>query len=363
MKVQAVPKYQLIAEELKREIRHNGFGSDKALPSHNDLISKYRVSLGTVRQALNKLATEGWVKSEPGRGVFANQVSDDRPVRRGEKEATVGFAVFGSCDKTDPVNMQFLHGAAGVIQELGKDLNYGVFGLEAAKEEGFHRFLDRVSSVVVCQGVGPEILEVLRARKIKTVILGHMPRGDIHYDDFHQVYCDLENAGYLGAQALALYGHRKIGYVYKLEKETLNQAVLKGMDQACRQYGISNEGIFFVPNPDAGREELDRISRMREMTGLITFGDHGSIALIRGLESRGVRVPEDKSVVGIGSLSADLLVGWDLALTRVNINFPLMGQEAARLLLSETKAAVHKMTPVFFEKGSTVRMNTELSEK
>jgi DNA-binding LacI/PurR family transcriptional regulator len=363
LKVQIVPKYQLIAEELKQEIKRKNFDANQALPSHNDLINRYGVSLGTVRQALNKLTSEGWIKAEPGRGVFANPILDDQPVLPRAKEATVGFAVFGQCDRADPVNMQFLHGAAAVVQESGKDLNYGVFSLEAAKEESFHRFLDRASYVLVCQGVGPEILEVLRARKMKTVIIGHMPRLDINYDDFHQVYCDLENAGYLAAQALALYGHRKIGYVYKLQKDTLNQAVMKGIDQACRQYGITNEGIFFVPNPEAGKEELDRICSRGEITGLIGFGDHGCISLIRGLEARRAKVPEDKSVVGIGSLPPELLVGWDRTLTRVNINFPLMGEEAARLLLSETKAAIHKMTPVYFEKGSTLQLNTALSEK
>lgn len=358
MKVQVIPKYRLIADELKQEIKDKSFTTGRALPSHNELISKYGVSLGTVRQALNKLVTEGWIKTERGRGVFANQILDDQPVYPRAKEATVGFAVFGSCDKADPVNMQFLHGAATVIQESGKDLTYGVFSQAAAREENFHRFLDRVSSVLVCQGVEVEILELLRARGIKTVIVGHLPRVDIDCDDFHQVYCDLENAGYLGAQALAMYGHRKIGYVYKMKKDTLNQAVMKGIEEACRQYGISNEGIFYVPNPEGGREELDRICGRGEITGLIGFGDHGSIALIRELEARGVRVPEDKSVVGIGSLSADLMVGWDRALTRVNINFPLMGQEAARLLLSETKAVIHKMTPVYFEKGSTLRVVT-----
>ena len=353
----SVPKYQTIADDLKQAIRDRKIDPGQLLPSHQDLIQQYRVSLGTIRQALNHLVVEGWVRTERGRGVFANQLSEDRPVRHWEKQSTVGFGVFGNqFEKNDPVNMQFLHGAASVVQERGKELVYGIFPPEPAGDETFLRFLDRVSAVMVCQEVEPKLLEVLRARSVKTVIVGHMPRLDIPCDDFHQVYCDLESAGYLAAQVLALYGHRKVAFINKLAKETLVQPTAQGIRRACEQYRLNNEGIFYVTNPAQTQDTLDRLVSIRDLTGLIVFGDHGSITFIRHLENRGIQVPENRSVVGIGGLAPEQLVGWEGRLSRVNNNFYLMGQEAARLLLTDTPAAIHKITPVHFEKGATVGM-------
>jgi DNA-binding LacI/PurR family transcriptional regulator len=70
----------------------------------------------------------------------------------------------------------------------------------------------------------------------------------------------------------------------------------------------------------------------------------------------GVSVPQDKSIISIGGLPREMLIGWDIPMTRVNVNYRLMAQEAARLLVTESRAAIHKPVPATLEKGQTITM-------
>ena len=73
------PKYQRIADDLRRAIRAGEHPAGERMPAETDLVQRYEVSLPTIRQALGVLRAEGLIESRQGIGTY---VRDSRRLQR-----------------------------------------------------------------------------------------------------------------------------------------------------------------------------------------------------------------------------------------------------------------------------------------
>ncbi len=73
----AGPLYHQINELLMERIRSRSWEIGSTLPNETDLAREYGVSVGTMRKALQRLETLGWISRRRGRGTF---VSDPQQV-------------------------------------------------------------------------------------------------------------------------------------------------------------------------------------------------------------------------------------------------------------------------------------------
>lgn len=62
-------KYDTIYKDLKMKIESNEFAALELLPSENSLIQMYGCSRNTVRRAVSRLVTDGYVQTMQGKGV------------------------------------------------------------------------------------------------------------------------------------------------------------------------------------------------------------------------------------------------------------------------------------------------------
>lgn len=71
---------QKVAEAIKAWVMENGWGPGVRLPSEPELISRFGMAKGTIREAIRILEAQGLVRSRtgPGGGVFVHQVSEER---------------------------------------------------------------------------------------------------------------------------------------------------------------------------------------------------------------------------------------------------------------------------------------------
>src|SRR5947209_1130112 len=65
-----LPLYYQLKEVLKQQIRAGHLAPHTAIPSEPELVSSYRVSRATVRQALSELVHEGLLYRQHGKGTF-----------------------------------------------------------------------------------------------------------------------------------------------------------------------------------------------------------------------------------------------------------------------------------------------------
>jgi GntR family transcriptional regulator len=99
------PVYKQIADALRDEIKAGVFEPGARLPSEAQLVERFGVSQGTVRQGLALLRSDGAVVAEHGRGVFVRQqpkirrVAYDRFSRRHRKEGKAAY--FAEAEQMD----------------------------------------------------------------------------------------------------------------------------------------------------------------------------------------------------------------------------------------------------------------------
>jgi GntR family transcriptional regulator len=67
---QPLPKYFKIYEELLNQIREGKYKENDLFPSDTELVKKYDVSRGTVREAIKLLFQQGYLVREQGKGTF-----------------------------------------------------------------------------------------------------------------------------------------------------------------------------------------------------------------------------------------------------------------------------------------------------
>jgi GntR family transcriptional regulator len=67
------PKYQRIADELRRRIQDGTYAPGARMPAETDLTELFKVSLPTIRQALTVLRAEGLIESRHGIGTFVKE--------------------------------------------------------------------------------------------------------------------------------------------------------------------------------------------------------------------------------------------------------------------------------------------------
>ena len=65
-----MPKFYQIFEDLYRDIRDGHYQEGERIPSESELIEKYKVSRGTIREALKMLLYQGFIVREKGKGTF-----------------------------------------------------------------------------------------------------------------------------------------------------------------------------------------------------------------------------------------------------------------------------------------------------
>ncbi|WP_433187113.1 GntR family transcriptional regulator [Actinoallomurus sp. CA-150999] len=119
------PRYRRIADDLRAKIDQKVYAADDQLPSEPELMEEYGVSRNTVRLALNLLANEGRIVSQPGRGTFVRTRtvlnftlgvegpgSEHDPEYRSEIEAQQRTPGWG------PVTMRVLPATTGIADRL-----------------------------------------------------------------------------------------------------------------------------------------------------------------------------------------------------------------------------------------------------
>ena len=68
-----IPLYHQLSEEIKSQIKKGKLIPGSPVPSESKLISKYKLSRGTVRQAMQKLENDKLIERFPGRGTFVSE--------------------------------------------------------------------------------------------------------------------------------------------------------------------------------------------------------------------------------------------------------------------------------------------------
>ncbi len=155
------------------------------------------------------------------------------------------------------------------------------------------------------------------------------------HTSLHTVKADYALAAYTAVTYLVEQGHSRIGFVGNMSLPAFYTQIFSGYQKALKAAGLSLELDWFFDKIH-GPESLEKyIGRMLEQeklpTAVFCMEDILAVELIRCLQKKGVRVPEDISVISID----DILIAAQSypALTTVALDKEALGTYAVDILM------------------------------
>lgn len=170
------------------------------------------------------------------------------------------------------------------------------------------------------------------------------------------VVLDQRRAAELTLRHLYLLGHRKIAFMRggshssdADDRWECLKAVAKELGVAVRTE-LTVQLKLMVSTPELGFEPAcELLNRKAQFTALVCYDDIAAIGAIRALRERGLRVPEDISVVGFDDIQSAAF--HNPSITTIRQPLHQMGMIAAQILLERVRgqAAVPRTLPVMPE--------------
>jgi LacI family transcriptional regulator len=267
---------------------------------------------------------------------------------RSQRSNIVGVMVF---DITDPFCTPILRGLENSLYQA----NYLSLLADAHNEpHRFERYLEmlldrRVEGLIVVANwlvADIELLADLNAKQVPTVIAGRA----YEIDTVSTVAVDNEAGAALALEHLYNLGHREIAFLRGPRVLASSGQRWKGIRSFANSAGLKLDAKRIAELPEsldanssfeAGVQLTTELLRQgKTFTALMAYDDMTALGALRALKQKGLRVPEDCSVVGFDDVAqAGLSVP---ALTTVRQPMEAMGSMSVGIMLDSIKAVDQK---------------------
>ncbi len=319
-------------------IRGERFKAGQSLPAERQLAVEFEVSRGIVRSALKNLSDQGLLESKP----------NCRPVVRASKRVDTStrrhVAIWLWPTTSDFAASSILKGiqGAGLDGDTRLLIGSAPFGDWEATFEAEKNFLDSLADDPVEAGaivwyLGADrnrpSLERLRRANVPLIFIDRQPPAGFSADF---VGTNNENAARLAVEHLIGLGHRRIGLITNVEGVSTVAERETGYLRALRNFGLSADPDLVqrdsVDEPIGIETILDHYLSLKEPpTAVFCINDHLALQLHDITGRRGIKVPQELSIVGFDGLLRWVPGGGYL--TTAEQDFYRMGQLAAELVI------------------------------
>lgn len=325
-----------------------------------DVAAHAHVNISTVSRALNPEAR--------------HLISDEAVVRVIESARAIGY-------RQNKLASALTSGRSHVVGILLPDIENAVFppmvrGIEERlAKEGY--------AVLIANAAGSaadreRVLEQMFGRQVDGLVvatasrddqvvrrcaLEHVPVVLVNRSEEHRLAPEVVNDDFYSMQMaidhLAGLGHRRIGHVAGPDALATGHARSQGFQLAAQRNKIPNHCIVEATEftREAGRIACaELLRRYRAVTAIVAANDLLALGCYDSLAARGLRCPQDVSVVGHNDIPLVDMVSPPL--TTLRIQHREMGRQAAQLLLEqfrapETKPVRITLAPELMIRGST----------
>ncbi|MEG1946613.1 MAG: GntR family transcriptional regulator [Lachnospiraceae bacterium] len=297
-------KYKIIEDYIKNEVISENLKNGDKIYSESQLMVKFNVSRHTVREAINRLAQEGIIYTEHGRGSFVNwQNTVEKTGFRTSKIIVVIVSYLNNhiipdiiqkieemaTEKGYNIMIRCTHNQIAKERECLLDLmNKNVFGIIAEPAKS------ALPSPNAC------LYQQFREKGIPVIFIhGYLSQ---QTDDY--VVVDDEAAAYNATEYLIRHGHTQISGVFKSD-DIQGVHRYSGMIKAMLENDISiNENnILWLSTQDEkyilkNKVLVDQIfSRLKNTTATICYNDDLAITVADKLFEQHVKIPEEHSII------------------------------------------------------------------
>ncbi|TNJ42300.1 LacI family DNA-binding transcriptional regulator [Phaeobacter sp. B1627] len=309
---------------------------DKKIATIQDVAAQAGVSTATVSRTLSKpsvvaKATREAVLAAVDRtGYRVNATASN--LRRQRTGSVIALVP----NLANPFFSQILAGINSVLHPVG-------YGLLIADTQAGPNLEDRLSAYLQSSMADGLILfdgtlspEALKNPGRPPVVLAC----EWMDDDLPSVCTENARGAALAVGHLFDMGHRQIGHITGPQGNVLSETRLTGYRDALAERGLAArpdwvfDGDFSMDSGAAAAQKWLRLER--RPTALFCSSDEMAIGFMGAVQHRGIRVPEDVSLVGFDNI--EVVEHLTPALTTIRQRRTQIGEQAARLLLDMIEA-------------------------
>lgn len=326
-------KYQELIHYINNLIETGELKPGDKVYSENKLVSKFGISRQTVRHALEFLEEEGKIFRVRGSGTF---VSDPHMFSRENRNRIAVVTTYVE-SYIFPKTIQ------GIEQELfekGYSVQIAFTNNTVERERSVLQDIinrDDVAGVIVeatKSGLPNPNIHLYKCLQQKRIPILFINAFYPEIDAPHVCLDDAE-AARKAVNYLIGKGHTQIGAVLKLDDGQGRMRYL-GYIKAMKEAGlpISDSRMVWIDTDDSHQLSLGMdklLSRVERCTALFCYNDQVAYQLVKLLKERGIRVPEDISLIGIDD--SDLARMSEVPITSLPHPKEKLGAMAARNLL------------------------------
>jgi len=332
------PLYLQLKKNLKREIVQRGLGPGDKIWSEKELGEKCGVSAITVRKALADLCKEGWIYKRQGMGSYVTKRRQERDIADNQPK-NLAFII---CNKIslDGFYSRVLHGAERAANERGCHLLYHSIAIEEQTESFVSKIRElskanNTVGLVITGIVPPSVVTAAKKGPLPYVLVGDIAQKRVTARKVNIVAFDDYGAVFEGMNYLISLGHRKIGFLCGPLRYSWWIQMFEAYKDALRGAAISWKRRLCVycemDTVEEGCRAIDEIfSRNNLPTAIMATNDMLAVGAMKAIKRKGLKIPKDISVVGIG----DYEIGryYEPPLTTMGCEVEKLGERAVEIL-------------------------------
>lgn len=339
----ATPKYQILLDWVMENAENGKMKPGSKIPSENELAEMFGISRQTVRHAIGLLEQKDVVKRVRGSGTYLEGVPDGEKPHAGPGEnGTAGRQ--GLREGQEPREGQERQKSGGaartlrrryqnvavistyaddyifpsVIQGIERTLAKNHYTMQIAfTKNRVSREREALANLIEKDCIDGLILEPAKSalpnaniKLYQALLEQHIPILCFHCSNpelnFPCVAMDDRRVGEQAVSCLIEAGHKMIGGIFKSD-DSQGHLRYQGFEWAMKKAGIKLKGREVVWMDTVSMAEMEQwadylFRRLEGCTAVVCYNDQVAYRLAGLCKKRGIRIPEDLSLVGIDHL-------------------------------------------------------------
>ncbi|WP_426446288.1 LacI family DNA-binding transcriptional regulator [Paenibacillus sp. S-38] len=273
-----------------------------------DIAKEAEVSVSTVSRVLNSTAPVKASTKETIMRVIEKYRFQPNALARSLIKKESGTIAMILPDITNPFFPEVFWGSENVAREKGYTFFLCNSAGEYSRESEYLSILQekRVEGIIFVGGrinladCPPQLIqEVTEAAESIPIVLVN---GNLSKSNLHRIYTDEAAGAAMAAQHLVDLGHRDIAFIGGLDHITTTIQKVKAVKKKLKEHGLPlrSEWLHFGEfSITAGRELMNKLLDGEERpSAVICVNDFTAIGAIKAATERGLRIPDDISIVG-----------------------------------------------------------------
>ena len=275
-----------------------------------------------IREAVQKIAKEtGYFPHSSAQALVKNRVR------------VLGIIITrtGEFAFQNPYYSQVFMGISEVATKHHYNLMLSINEKKSYVDLYFRRLVDGV--IVIGNRLDDELIGDLEEKKVPSVLIPGLM--DHSKNDIPSVNSENSRSAYRAVDYLLNLGHRKIAFILGMMNSKYSVERFQAYQTAFKDHGLAHDPQYILESDFSKTDGFRMMGRLLDFpdrpSAVICINDSVTPGALSQINARGLRIPEDISVIAISS--SDFLDLYRPALTTINNSAALIGQTASEMLI------------------------------